>query len=135
MIEELDALGVQIEGGVRMVGRLNTGFGEVTIDNEVLAKVTGITAEECYGIVGMATVNVKSGIAKLLKGDSITKGIKLIVSENIISIDLHIVIEYGVNIKAVTDNLISTIKYKLETFSGLAVGHINVFVEDVRVDE
>lgn len=118
-----------------MIGRLNTGFGEVSIDNEVLAKVTGIAAEECYGIVGMATVNMKSGIAKLLKGDSITKGIELVVEDNVITIDLHIIIEYGVNIKAVTDNLISTIKYKLETFCGLEVAHINVFVEDVRVDE
>ncbi len=118
-----------------MIGRLNTGYGEVTIDNEVLAKVTGVTAVECYGIVGMAMVNVTSGIAKLLRGDNITKGISLTVDENVISIELHIIIEYGVNIKAVTDNLISTVTYKLETFSGLSVGHINVFVEDVRVDE
>lgn len=118
-----------------MIGRIDTGYGEVTVDNEVLAKVTGVTAVECYGIVGMAMVNVTSGIAKLLKGDSITKGISLTVEDNVISIELHIVIEYGVNIKAVTDNLISTLTYKLETFSGLKVGRINVFVEDVRVDE
>lgn len=118
-----------------MIARIDTGYGEVTIDNEVLAKVTGVTAVECYGIVGMAMVNMTSGIAKLLKGDSITKGISLTVEENVISIELHIVIEYGVNIKAVTDNLISTLTYKLETFSGLKVGRIDVYVEDVRVDE
>lgn len=118
-----------------MIGRINTGYGEVTIDNEVLAKVTGVSAVECYGIVGMAMVNVTSGIAKLLRGDNITKGISLNVEDNVIAIKLHIIIEYGVNIKAVTDNLISTVTYKLETFSGLKVGHIDVYVEDVRVDE
>ena len=118
-----------------MIGKFNTGYGEVTIDNEVLAKVTGVTAVECYGIVGMAMVNVTSGIAKLLRGDNITKGISLSVEENVISIELHIIVEYGVNIKAVTDNVISTVAYKLETFSGLKVGRINIFVEDVRVDE
>ncbi len=123
------------EGGIFMIGRLDTGYGEVTIDNEVLEKVAGVTAVECYGIVGMAMVNVTSGIAKLLKGDSITKGISLRVDDNCIQIDLHIIIEYGVNIKAVTDNLVSTVKYKLETFSGLEVKHINIYVEDVRVDE
>jgi uncharacterized alkaline shock family protein YloU len=123
------------EGGIFMIGRLDTGYGEVTIDNEVLEKVAGVTAVECYGIVGMAMVNVTSGIAKLLKGDSISKGISLKVDDNCIRIDLHIVIEYGVNIKAVTDNLVSTVKYKLETFSGLEVKHINIYVEDVRVDE
>lgn len=118
-----------------MVGKINTGYGEVTIDNEVLAKVTGVTAVECYGIVGMAMVNMTSGIAKLLRGDNITKGISLTVEDNVISIELHIIIEYGVNIKAVTDNVISTVAYKLETFSGLKVGHIDIFVEDVRVDD
>lgn len=119
-----------------MTAKIDTGYGEVTIDNEVLAKVAGLTAIECYGIVGMAMVNMTSGIAKLLMGDSITKGISLTVDdENVISIELHIIIEYGVNIKAVTDNLISTLTYKLETFSGLKVGRINIYVEDVRVDE
>lgn len=118
-----------------MIGRFDTGYGEVTIDNEVLAKVTGVTAVECYGIVGMAMVNMTSGIAKLLRGDNITKGISLTVKDNVMSIELHIIIEYGVNIKAVTDNLISTVAYKLETFSGLTVGHIDVYVEDIRVDE
>ena len=80
-------------------------------------------------------VNMTSGIAKLLRGDNLTKGISLTVKDNVISIDLHIIVEYGVNIKAVTDNLISTITYKLQTFSGLSVGHIKVFVEDVHVDE
>jgi len=118
-----------------MMGTLNTDYGEVTISNHVLEKVAGVSAVECYGIVGMAMVNVTSGIAKLLKGDSITKGISLSIEDNIITIELHIIIEYGVNIKAVTDNLISTVRYKLEQFSGLKIGHINIFVEDVRVDE
>lgn len=118
-----------------MTGTLNTSYGEVRISNSVLEKVAGLSAIECYGIVGMAMVNVTSGIAKLLKGDSITKGISLSVEDNVIMIELHIIIEYGVNIKTVTDNLISTVRYKLENFSGLKIGHINIFVEDVRVDE
>lgn len=118
-----------------MVGRIGTEFGEVTIDNDVIAKVAGLAAIECYGIVGMAMVNVTSGIAKLLKRESMTKGIVLHIEDNVIKIDFHIVIEYGVNIKAVTDNLISTVIYKVEQFSGIQVGKVNVYVEDVRVDE
>ncbi len=80
-------------------------------------------------------VNFTTGLTKLLKGDSLTKGIDLHVNDNIISIELHIVIEYGVNIKAVTDSLISAVKYKVETFSGMDVEKIDVYVEGVRVDE
>lgn len=118
-----------------MVGIMGNELGEVIIENEVLAKVAGLTAVECYGIVGMAMVNLTTGLTKLVKGDSLTKGIHLTVEDNVISLEFHIIIEYGVNIKAVTDNLISTVKYKLETFSGMSVNQIDVYVEGVRVDE
>ncbi|NDL66881.1 Asp23/Gls24 family envelope stress response protein [Anaerotalea alkaliphila] len=118
-----------------MTGIMGNELGEITIENEVLAKVAGLKAVECYGIVGMAMVNVTGGIAKLLKRESLTKGILVRVEENAISIDLHVIVEYGVNIRAVTDNLISTVRYELETFSGLKVAAVDVFVEGVRVDE
>lgn len=118
-----------------MLGRIDNELGEVIIDNEVLAKVAGLTAVECYGIVGMAMVNVSSGLAKLLKRESLTKGVNVEVVDNIINIELHIIVEYGVNIAAVTDTLISTVMYKIEKFSGMKVGKINIYVEGVRVDE
>ena len=118
-----------------MVSRIGNELGEVVIGNEVIAKVAGLTAIECYGIVGMAAINVSSGIAKLLKRESLTKGIVVDVIDNTITIELHIIVEYGINIAAVTDTLISTVIYKLEKFTGLKVGKINVFVEGVRVDE
>jgi uncharacterized alkaline shock family protein YloU len=118
-----------------MVGRIETNYGEIIIDNEVLAKIAGLSAIECYGVVGMAMINVTSGITKLLKRESLTKGINVKIEDNIISIDFHLIVEYGINIKAVTDNLLSTVKYKVEKFSGMEVGKINIYVEGIRVDE
>ncbi|PKM50052.1 MAG: Asp23/Gls24 family envelope stress response protein [Firmicutes bacterium HGW-Firmicutes-7] len=118
-----------------MVGRMSTEMGDILIDKDVISKVAGLSAIECYGIVGMAMINVTSGIAKLLKRESLTKGIAVTFEENIINIDLHIIVEYGVNITAVTDNLICTVQYKVEKFSGMKVGKINIYVEGVRVDE
>lgn len=89
---------------------------------------------DCYGIVGMAAKNVKDGIVQLLKKESLTKGIKLTVNENKISLDFHIIVEYGTNITAIADNIISTVKYKVEEFAGLEVENVNIFVEGVRVD-
>ena len=54
-------------------------------------------------------------------------------SDNKITIDLHVIVSYGVSISAVTDNLISNVKYKVEEFAGLSVERINVYVEGVRV--
>ena len=118
-------------------GIMNTNLGNVQIDKEVIAKYAGSSAVECFGIVGMATVSVisvKDGFAKLLKRESLTHGVEVtITSENKITIDLHIIVSYGVSISAVTDNLISNVKYKVEESAGLPVERICVYVEGVRV--
>ena len=115
-------------------GTMNTNLGSVQIDNDVIAKYAGSSAVECFGIVGMAAVNVKEGFAKLLKRDNVRHGVAVFVSEdNKITIDLHVIVSYGVSISAVTDNLISNVRYKVEEFAGLTVERINVYVEGVRV--
>ncbi len=117
-----------------MKGHMNTDIGEIIIDNDVLAKYAGASAVECFGVVGMASVNMKDGIVKLLKKDNLSHGVNVNIDEdNKITIDLHIIVSYGVSISAVADNLISNVKYNVEEFSGLEVEKINIFVEGVRV--
>lgn len=117
-----------------MSAKLENEYGIITIENEVVARIAGITAIESYGIVGMAAKNMKDGIVQLLKKESLTKGIKVIVEENKVTIDLHIIVEYGTNISAIADNIISTVKYTVEDITGIAVESVNIFVEGVRVD-
>ncbi len=116
-----------------MKGHMNTGIGEILIDNEVLAKYAGSAAVECFGIVGMASVNMKDGLVKLLKRDNISHGVNVVIEENRILIDLHIIVAYGVSISAVAENLIGNVKYKVEEFTGMEVKKINIYVEGVRV--
>lgn len=71
---------------------------------------------------------------KVIKKDSLTKGIDVQIGEgNEITIDFHVIVSYGVNIPSVTDNLVSSVKYKVEEFTGLKVQKINIFVEGVRI--
>ena len=116
-----------------MKGRMNTQRGEVLIDTDVIAKYTGSVAVECFGIVGMASVNMKDGLVKLLKRDSLTHGISVELKDNKITLDFHVIVVYGVNISSVADNLISTVKYQVEEFTGLEIEKINIYVEGVRV--
>ena len=116
-----------------MKGHMNTKNGNIIIENEVIARYAGLSAVECFGIVGMAAVSVKDGLVKLLKGASITKGVNVVVTENRLTIDFHIIVAYGVSISAVTENLMSTVQYKVEEFTGMEVDKINIFVEGVRV--
>lgn len=117
-----------------MKGSMSTDFGIITIDPEVIAKYAGSVAVECFGIVGMAEVSMKDGLVRLLKKESLTKGIQVSVSEdNKITLNFHVIVSYGVSISAVTENLISNVKYKVEAFTGMSVDKINVYIEGVRV--
>ena len=117
---------------------MNGGFhnenGTVIIDNKVIARMAGLTALECFGIVGMAALSRSDGLVKLLTRNSISKGIKVEMDENNrVTIDFHVIVAYGVAISAVAENLISNVKYTVENSTGFRVKRINVFVEGVRV--
>ena len=113
---------------------MNTHMGNISIDNEVIAQYAGSVAMECFGIVGMAAVNMKDGLVRLLKKESLTHGIHMEISDdNKITLDFHVIVSYGVNILSVSDNLVNNVKYKVEEFTGMKVERINIFVEGVRV--
>lgn len=113
---------------------MNTHMGNISIDNEVIAQYAGTVATECFGIVGMAGISMKDGVFKLLKKDSMTRGISVSMTpSNKLVISFHVIVSYGVNIPAVADNLIDSVKYKVEDFTGLKVEKINIYVEGVKV--
>ena len=112
---------------------MNTHMGSVAINSDVIAQYAGAVAMECFGIVGMAGLNVKDGLVKLLKMEDIKRGIIVSVKNNKLNIDFHIIVAYGVNVQSVSENLISTVKYKVEEFSGIEVSKINIYVEGVKV--
>ncbi len=116
-----------------MSGSVKNQYGEISLNEDVIAMYAGMTAVECFGIVGMADVSRKDGLVKLLKHDNLTRGIQVSIKDNRITIDFHVIVAYGVSICAVADNLIESVKYKVEEFSGMTVDKINVFVEGVRV--
>jgi uncharacterized alkaline shock family protein YloU len=112
---------------------MNTHMGNIQIDGEVIAQYAGSVANECFGIVGMAGINVKDGLVKLLKMDSMTRGINVRIQGGKLILDFHVIVSYGVSILAVAENLVSNVKYRVEEFTGLTVSSINIFVEGVRV--
>lgn len=116
-----------------MKGRISNKMGEIQINPDVIALYAGTIAVECFGIVGMAAVSMKDGLVKLLKREILTHGINVDIKENKISIDFHVIVSYGVSISAVSDNLIESVKYRVEEFTGMEVEKINIFVEGVRV--
>lgn len=118
-----------------MVDKFTNEIGDIMLSEEVVAQVTGMTVMECYGVVGLAARNVTDGIVQLLKKESAKKGISVKLANHRVRIDIHIIVEYGTNISAIAENLISTVKYKVKKMFGIEIECIRVFVEGVRVDK
>lgn len=107
-------------------------IGEATISEEAIAQLAGSVALECFGIVGMAAVSMKDGLMRLITRESLTKGIEINVENNEITVAFHVIVAYGVSIMAVSQNLVENVKYKLESFTGMKVKHVEIFVEGVK---
>ena len=118
-----------------MPSRIKNSYGYISIEEEVIARISGLCAMECYGVVGMAAKSIKDGFVHLLKIESLTKGIKIWKESEKINIDLHVIVEYGTNILVISENIIDTVKYKVEDITGLKINSCNVYVEGLRVNE
>ena len=116
-----------------MSGRLSSDYGKRVINPDVIATYAGSVAVECFGIVGMAAVSMKDGLVKLLRKDSLKHGINVRITDNKISLDFHVIVAYGVSIQTVADNLMESVKYRVESFTGMDIESINILVEGVRV--
>ena len=113
--------------------KINNELGQITISEDVLLKVAGYAALECYGIVAMSSKRAKDGFVEWLGRENLTKGVQINVTDGGIDIDLFIIVEYGISISAVAASIIETVKYKVEHLTGIPVGRVNVCVEDIRV--
>lgn len=114
---------------------INGQYGDLVISQNVISKLAGATATKCYGVVGMASKNTKDGLVSLLNKDNISKGVNVRYDEDGISIELHILVEYGVNINAICDSIIHNVSYKVEAATDIKVKKVEVIVESVRISK
>ena len=83
--------------------KINSEHGDITISNAVFTTITGAAATNCFGVKGMAYRSMTDGLVHLLRREAMSKGVNVIYHEDeSITIELHIIVENGVNIPAVT---------------------------------
>ena len=114
-----------------MKGYQKTDLGQVIIDPRVVVTYASEVANSTPGIVGMAFVDAKDGIAKLLKREAAFKGIKVAIENNKVTIDYHLIVKFGVNVLSVQQNLLDGVKYKIEHYTGMEVGKVNMYIDGV----
>ncbi len=111
-----------------------TSKGNITIDNQVIATIAGVSAMESYGVVGMASKNAADGIFQLLKFENLTRGIEVNTENERVLISLHVIIEFGIRISTVGQNIIDRVRFNVESLTGLDVDDIEVLVEGIRMN-
>lgn len=111
-------------------------LGTIQVDNDVIARIAGSVVINTCGIVGMAMKNLKSGLWETLKKENLTKGVRVTTTaDNKVMLTFNVIVAYGTNISTVTNNLISSVKYQVEKYTGMEVSRIKVVVEGVHVND
>ena len=114
--------------------RMNTDAGQITVDSAVYTNIAGFAATNCFGVKGMAYRSMTDGLVHLLRREAMSKGVRIIPhEEGDISIELHIVVEHGVNIAAVCRSIINQVRYMVSENTGASIRSIDVCVDSMNM--
>ena len=112
-----------------------TDTGLICVEREVYDNIAGFAATNCFGVKGMAVRSMTDGLVHLLRREAMSKGVRVSFNEDdSISIDLHIMVDHGVNIHAISTSIISEVRYNVTKATGTEVKTVNVFVDSVSLD-
>ncbi len=116
-----------------MVAKIKNENGRIIISEKVITTLAAQSASETYGIVGLAAQNMKDGLFELLGVDNNARGVKVEVEGDKVDIELTVIMEYGVRIAIVAENIIDKVKFNIESNTNLKVNSVNIIVQGIRV--
>ncbi len=112
----------------------NNENGSVCISTGVYTDIAGTAASNCFGVKGMAARSLTDGVYHLLRKESMSKGVRVHFHEDdTISIDLHIIVDNGVNLNAVGSSIISEVRYVVTKCTGTTVRSVNVYIDSMVI--
>jgi uncharacterized alkaline shock family protein YloU len=108
--------------------------GAVTVSSAVYTEIVGTAASNCFGVKGMAARSVQDGLFHLLRKESVGKGVLVeFHDDDTITIDLHIMVNHGVNLQAVGEAIISEVRYVVTKCTGTQVRAVNVYIDSMMI--
>ena len=112
----------------------DTELGRVRISSEVFTQITGAAAMSCFGVKGMAMRSRSDGLVHLLRRESMSKGVYVKANDdNTVSIELHIIVDNGVNLQALSRSIINEVGYKVSKATGIGVKDVNVCIDSLAI--
>ncbi len=113
--------------------KIKNDLGTIYIAEDVMLKVVGYAALECYGIVAMSGRKATDGIVEWLGRENLSKGVQIWNVGDMLDVDLYIIVEYGISISEVCKTIVETVRYKLESMTGVKVRKVGVSVDGIRI--
>ncbi len=114
--------------------KIQTDKGRIQLGSGVFTNITGAVATSCYGVKGMAFRSKADGLVHLLRRESMSKGVKIIYHDDqSISVDLHIIVDNGVNLVAVGRSIQSEVKYNVHRLTEVEVRSVHVCVDSMMI--
>ena len=101
--------------------KVKNDLGTIFIAEDVMMEVVGYAALECYGIVAMSGKKATDGIVEWLGRENLSKGVQIRNVGDMLDVDLYIIVEYGISISEVCKTIVETVRYKLESMTGVKV--------------
>ncbi len=115
---------------------INNDKGSISITMDVFRNLAGDAATKCFGVKGMAGRSKDGGPLQLLRRESMSKGVDVVINDDdSLSLDLHIGVDYDVNIVAVCRSIMNEVSYKVEKWTSMKVKNVDVYVDTVIVDK
>lgn len=106
--------------------------GNISISTEVFANLAGDAATSCFGVKGMAGRSKEGGPLQLLRRESMSKGVEIISNDDgSVSLELHIGVDLGVNMNAVSRSIMKEVSYKLSKSTGVPVKSVDVYIDTI----
>ncbi len=116
-----------------MTNTLNDELGKITYSDLAIAQLAANAAMECFGVVGMSYRSAKSNIARILKGEQSARGVEVENHEGKIVLNVFVIIKFETKISVVAENIIESVKYAVESHTGLDVEKVNLNIEGVSM--
>ena len=121
--------------GYPIMLKFHSEQGEITVSSAVFSNITGMAATNCFGVKGMAVRSVTDGLVHLLRREAMGKGVLVTYNEDeSVTIDLHVVMDHGINIAAVGPAIINEVSYVVAKSTGVPVKTVNVYIDSISVD-
>ncbi len=110
-------------------------MGKIEVSPKAIAHIASSATQRSYGVVGLAQRHSRPGWAELLRLEEAHKGVDVKFPDGRVIIELYVVIEYGVRISEVARNIMSNVKFAVESALDVSVVQVNVNIQDIRVSE